>query len=310
MKKGMLGGLAFVAVLAAIGAYLTLFTVHQTEQAMVLQFGEPKRIIKEPGLQWKIPFVQTVTMFDKRILDLDSTPQEVIASGQKRLVVDAFARFRIIDPLLFYQSVQTEAVARSRLGSVMDSSLRRVLGTNSFEAVVRDRRDELMNEIQRQVDNEAKSFGVNIVDARLKRVDLPEANSKAIYQRMQTERQREAADIRARGQEAAKRIRANADRRVTVIKAEAERDAQIVRGEGDANRNEIYADAFSQDADFFSFYRSMQAYEKGLQSEDTRMLLSPDTEFFRYFSSPDGMTRQADEGGSIQNRPAGTQSGQ
>lgn len=289
MKRGFLGVVLFVVIAAAIAAYLTLFTVHQTQQALVLQFGEPKRVISEPGLNWKIPFIQTVDFFDKRILDLDSTPQEVIAADQKRLVVDAFARFRIVDPLLFFQAVQNESIARSRLGSILDASLRRVLGAATFQAVVRDQRSGLMELLRQQVDNEAKGFGINIVDVRIKRADLPEANSQAIYRRMQTERQREAADIRARGEEAARRIRANADRQVTVLIAEAQRDAEKLRGEGDAERNRIYADAFGRDPDFFGFYRSMQAYERGLGPEDTRMLLSPRSDFFRYFTNPSGV---------------------
>ncbi|MGI9382819.1 MAG: protease modulator HflC [Methyloligellaceae bacterium] len=288
MKKGLLGVVIFLLVVLAVGAYLTLFTVHQTQQALVLQFGEPKRVITEPGLNWKIPFIQNVDFFDKRILDLDTSPQEVIASDQKRLVVDSFARFKIVDPLLFFQAVRDERIARSRLGTSLDASLRRVLGSASFEAVVRDKRADLMAQITEQVNAEAESFGIKIVDVRIKRADLPEANSQAIYRRMQTERQREAAEIRAQGEEQSRRIRANADRQVTVLKAEATRDSEKLRGQGDAERNAIFADAFGRDADFFGFYRSMQAYEAGLNAKDTRLLLSPNTEFFRYFNNPSG----------------------
>lgn len=294
MKRIILGTLVFLLALAAIGAYLTLFTVHQTQQALVLEFGKPKRVIKDPGLNWKLPFVQTVDFFDKRILDLDSTPQEVIAADQKRLVVDAFARYRIIDPLLFYQSVRDERIAVSRLGSILDSSLRRVLGASTFTALVRDRRAALMQLITEQVNNEAKAFGINVIDVRIKRADLPEANSLAIYRRMQTERQREAAEIRARGEEQSRRIRAGADRQVTVLKAEAQRDGEMVRGEGDAERNQVYADAFGRDPDFFGFYRSMQAYEGGLDQGNTRLLLSPSSEFFRYFNNPEGQLQGDD----------------
>ena len=288
MKKGLLGVAVFLLVVLAVGAYLTLFTVHQTQQALVLQFGEPKRVITKPGLNWKIPFIQNVDFFDKRILDLDTSPQEVIAADQKRLVVDSFARFKIVDPLLFFQAVRDERIARSRLGTSLDASLRRVLGASSFQAVVRDERSGLMQQITEQVNAEAASFGIQIVDVRIKRADLPEANSQAIYRRMQTERQREAAEIRAQGEEQSRRIRANADRQVTVIKAEATRDAEKLRGQGDAQRNAIFADAFGRDADFFGFYRSMQAYEAGLKANDTRLLLSPNTEFFRYFNDPTG----------------------
>lgn len=288
MKRTLFAALILIFGLLGVGAYLTLFTVDETQQALVVEFGKPKRVIKEAGLNWKIPFIQTVTFFDKRILDLDSTAQEVIASDQKRLVVDAFARFRIVDPLLFYQSVRDEGIARSRLGSVLDASLRRVLGSATFTAVVRDQRDQLMQQIRQQVNAEAQGFGINIIDVRIKRADLPEANSQAIYRRMQTERQREAAEIRARGEEQSRRIRATADRQVTVIKAEAQRDAEKIRGEGDAQRNQIFAEAFGRDPDFFNFYRSMQAYESGLQAADTRLLLSPSSEFFRYFNDPQG----------------------
>lgn len=288
MKTRILGIAVLLVGLGVLTAFLTLFTVHQTQQALVLQFGEPRRIITEPGLSWKIPFIQTVEYFDKRILDLDSTPQEVIAADQKRLVVDAFARFRITDPLLFFQAVRDEGIARSRLGSILDSSLRRVLGAASFEAVVRDHRDQLMQLIRKQLNNEAQGFGVNIVDVRIKRADLPEANSQAIYRRMQTERQQEAAQIRARGEEIARRIRADADRQVTVLLAEAERDGQRTRGEGDSTRNRIFAEAFNQDPDFFAFYRSMQAYEQGLAADQTRLIMSPNSDFFRYFKNPRG----------------------
>ncbi len=282
---------SFVAVLvaiAAIAAYFSLFVVQQTQQAIVLQFGEPVREIKDPGLYFKIPVAQTVEYFDNRILDLDTRPQEVIASDRKRLVVDSFARYRIVDPLLFFQRVRDERIARSRLGAVLDSSLRRVLGSATFRDVVRDKREELMAEITRQVNNEGKGFGLKIIDVRIKRADLPEANSQAIYRRMQTEREREAAEIRAKGEEISRRIRANADREVTVVKAEATRESEIMRGDGEAQRTKILADAFGQDPDFFTFYRSMQAYEKGLQGKDTRLVISPNTDFFRYFNNPAG----------------------
>ena len=281
-------GLTFFLVLiglAAIAAYLTLFTVHQTQQALVLEFGKPKRLVTDPGLNWKIPFIQNVEFFDKRLLDLDSSPQEVIASDQKRLVVDAFARWRITDALLFYQAVGDERVARSRLGAFLEASLRRVLGSSSFEAVVRDKRHALMQDITQQVNGEAKQLGITVVDVRIKRADLPEANSQAIYRRMQTERQRQAAEIRAQGEEASRRIRANADRQVTVLKAEATGESERIRGTGDAEKNRIFAEAFTQDPDFFAFYRSMQAYEGALKAEDTRLLLSPDSQFFQYFNN-------------------------
>lgn len=274
--------------LAAVAAYLTLFTVHQTQQALVLEFGKPKRLVTTPGLKYKIPFIQNVSFFDKRLLDLDSAPQEVIASDQKRLVVDAFARWRIVDPLLFYQTVSDERIARSQLGAFLEAALRRVLGSSSFEAVVRDERNALMARITDQVNAEAKGLGINVVDVRIKRADLPEANSLAIYRRMQTERQREAAEIRAEGEEASRRIRANADRQVTVLKAEATGESERIRGDGDAEKNRVFAGAFGKDPDFFAFYRSMQAYQGALGAGDTRLLLSPDSEFFQYFNEAGG----------------------
>jgi modulator of FtsH protease HflC len=297
MKRTALTFVLMLFGILAIAAYLTLFTVHQTQQALVLEFGKPKRLVTEPGLKYKIPFIQNVEFFDKRLLDLDSAPQEVIASDQKRLVVDAFARWRITDPLLFFQSVGDERVARSRLGAFLEASLRRVLGSSSFEAVVRDKRHALMQDITQQVNDEAKALGIKVVDVRIKRADLPEANSQAIYRRMQTERQRQAAEIRAQGEEASRRIRANADRQVTVLKAEATGESERIRGAGDAEKNRVFAAAFTQDPDFFAFYRSMQAYEGALKPEDTRLLLSPDSQFFQYFNNafgkPDGATPPA-----------------
>lgn len=286
MGRPTLIGLAILLVIVGIAAFSSLFTVHQTQQAIVLQFGEPRQVIREPGLHFKLPFVQNVIYVDKRILDLDIQPEEVIASDQKRLVVDAFARFRIVDPLVFYQTVGNEAVARSRLGTILQSSLRRVLGEETFEAVVRDARAQLMERIKESMNREAAQFGIDVVDVRIRRADLPEANSQAIFRRMQTEREREAAEFRAQGQEIAQRIRANADREVTVILAEATRNAEIIRGEGDACRNRIYAAAYGVDPDFFAFYRSMQSYERALEAGDTKAVLSPDSEFFRYFSNP------------------------
>ena len=264
MNRTALTASLIILGLAAVVAYLTLFTVYQTQQALVLEFGKPKREIKDPGLNYKIPFIQNVEYFDKRILDIDTASQEVIASDKKRLVVDAFARYRITDPLLFFQSVRDERIANARIGAILEASLRRVLGGSSFQAVVRDKREALMRTILSQVNQEASEFGVEIVDVRIKRVDLPEANMQAIYRRMQTERQREAAEWRAEGEGAARRIRATADRQVTVIKADATGESERIRGDGDAERNRIFAEAFDQDPDFFAFYRSMQAYESAL----------------------------------------------
>jgi len=296
-------GLVLLGI-AAVVTYLTLFTVDQTQQALVLEFGRPKRVITEPGLQYKIPFIQNVEFFDKRILDIDTASQEVIASDQKRLVVDAFARYKIINPLLFFQSMRDELTANSRLGAVLEASLRRVLGGASFVAVVRDEREALMRTIASQVNQEAEPFGIKIVDVRIKRVDLPEANMQAIYRRMQTERQRQAAEFRAEGEGAARRIRATADRQVTVIKADATGESERIRGDGDAERNRIYAEAFNKDPEFFGFYRSMQAYETALPAGDTRMLLSPDSEFFKYFNDATGQAAPGARAGAHPTSPA------
>lgn len=286
--RGFAGGAAVIVLGLAIFLGLSsVFTVNQTEQALVLRFGQAINIVREPGLYFKLPFVDGVVRIDKRILALDLPEQEVIASDQKRLRVDAFARYRVVDPLLFYQSLSTIERANEQLATFMNSGLRRVLGESTFQNVVRDQRAQLMTRIRDQVNAQAKGLGISVVDVRIRRADLPEANSQAIFQRMQTERAREAAEIRAEGAEAAQRIRAKADRDVVVILAEANRDAERVRGEGDGQRNNIFAQAYNQDQNFFAFYRSMQAYEQGLGG-DSRFILSPDSEFFRYFRTPTG----------------------
>ncbi len=276
--------------LAAVAVYASAFVVHQNEQALVLRFGEPKRVVRQPGLNWKYPVVDTVEVYDKRILDLDTQPQEVTASDQKRLVVDAFARYKIVDPLKFYQTVRSEEGVRSRLGPIMESALRRVLGAATFQDLVRDKREQLMKSIAAQVNKEGQPLGLEVVDVRIKRADLPEQNSKSVFERMRAERQREAAEFRAEGAAEANRIKATADRQATVIRAEATRKGEETRGEGDGARNRIYAEAYTKDPEFFEFYRSMQAYEKGLKSGDTRLLISPDSNFFKYFIDPHGKT--------------------
>jgi modulator of FtsH protease HflC len=269
----------------------SLFTVYQTRQALVVRLGEPKRIVTEPGLNFKIPLIDSVIHIDKRILDLENPAQEVIASDQKRLVVDAFARYKITDPLKFYQAVGSVEGANSRLSTLLNSALRRVLGESTLTQVVRDQREQLMSRVRDQLDNEAQAFGISVVDVRIRRADLPEQNSQAVYQRMQTERQREAAEFRAQGSQRAQEIRARADRDVTVLLADAQSKGETIRGEGDGERNRIYAEAFGKDQDFFAFYRSMQAYEHGLKSGDTRMVIKPDSEFFRFFVDPSGKGR-------------------
>ncbi|MEE2694424.1 MAG: protease modulator HflC [Pseudomonadota bacterium] len=285
MKKNI-GIVAVVLVGAAIIVTLSAaFIVDQREQVLVLQFGDPRRVIQEPGLNFKVPFIQQAVRFDKRLLDFDNAPEEVIASDQKRLVVDAFARYHITDPLKFYQTVGTEMALRPRLGSVLNSTLRQVLGTVPLQQVVSEKRGALMLEIRDIVRTEAARFGIRVEDVRIKRADLPAQNSEAIYRRMQTERQQEAAELRAKGAEEAQKIRAEANRQKVVIVAEAERDSQILRGDGEGQMNRIFAEAFGRDPEFFSFYRSMQAYEAALGTDDTTMVLSPDSDFFRYFGS-------------------------
>lgn len=284
-----LSGFVVIALIIALGvlAKASIFTVHQTQQALVLQFGDPRGVITEPGLHFKTPFVQEVVYLDKRILDLDSATEELIASDQKRLVVDAFTRYRIVDPLQFYKSLQSESRARSRLAAVVSSSMRSVLGEEDFQAVVRDKRAVLMERIRDFVNEQAKDFGIEIVDVRIRRADLPEANSQAIYRRMQTEREQEASEFRARGQEVSRSIRAEADKSVTVLLAQATRDSEIIRGEGDACRNRVFATVYGQNPDFFAFYRSMQAYERSLENDQTTLVLSPDSAFFSILERPE-----------------------
>ena len=270
-------------VLIAVVIFQSLFIVQEISQAIVLQFGDPKKIISKAGLNFKLPFIQNVVFLDKRILNLDNEPQEVIAADQKRLIVDAIARFKIVDPLKFYISVGNERVARSRLSTIINSRIRGVLGTQELATLLSTDRTKQMSIIQNDVNTEAKNFGIEIVDVRIKRADLPPANSEAIYKRMQTEREREAKEFRAQGAEIAQKIRSTADKDVTVILAEANKKSEIMKGEGDGLRNKIFADAFGQDPQFFAFYRAMQAYEKALIGGETSLVLSPDSEFFKFF---------------------------
>jgi len=276
--------LPLIIVLAAT-VFFSIFIVKEINQAIVLQFGDPKRIILKPGLNFKIPFIQNVVYLDKRILNLDAPPEEVIASDQKRLIVDAFARFQIVDPLKFYISVGNERVARSRLSTIINSRIRSVLGTQRLQTLLSADRTNQMALIQDGVNNEAEKFGIKIVDVRIKRADLPPANSEAIYRRMQTEREREAKEFRAKGAEMAITITSTADKEVTVILADAQKKSEIMKGEGDGQRNKIFADAFGQDPEFFAFYRAMQAYEKALIGGETSLILSPDSEFFKFFGN-------------------------
>jgi membrane protease subunit HflC len=298
MNRNLAIGAGALAAAVLVFAFSALFTVDQTQQALVLQFGDPKRVVTEPGLHFKLPFVQDAVYVDRRVLDFDADAQEVILGDQKRLVVDAFARYRIVDPLRFYQSVGTEAVLRGRIDTILDASLRKVLGEVPLFTVLSADRAALMNNIRNQANTEAKQFGIDIVDVRIKRADLPAENSQAIYRRMQTERDREAKELRAQGAELAQRIRARADRERRVIIAEAQKEGEIVRGQGDAQAVRIFADAFGRDVDFFTFYRSMQAYRNALGDDNTSVVLSPDSQFFRFFDSPDTALATAHGGGN------------
>ena len=272
----------FIVVLG-ITAFQSIFIVQEINQAIVLQFGDPKKIVNKSGLNFKLPFIQNVAYLDKRVLNLDNPPEEVIAADQKRLIVDAIARFKIVDPLKFYISVGNERVARQRLATIINSRIRGVLGKQELATLLSKDRAKQMSIIQNDVNTEAKNFGIEIVDVRIKRADLPQANSEAIYARMQTERQREAKEFRAQGAEIATRIKSTADKEVTVILANAKKKSEIMKGEGDGQRNKIFADAFGRDPQFFSFYRAMQSYEKALIGGDTSLILSPDSDFFKFF---------------------------
>jgi membrane protease subunit HflC len=289
MRSGITGIVSLIVLFfVVIVGYSSVFTVSQTEQVLVVRLGEPVRVVTDPGLNFKAPFIDTVISIDKRILDLENPSQEVIASDQKRLVVDAFARYRIKNALRFYQSIGSIQAANIQLTTLLNASLRRVLGEVTFIQVVRDEREALMARIRDQLDKEADGYGIQVVDVRIRRADLPEQNSQAVYQRMQTERQREAAEFRAQGGQKAQEIRSRADREATVIIADANSTAEQVRGAGDGERNRLFAEAYGKDPDFFAFYRSMTAYETGLRSSDTRFLLRPDSDFFKFFSNSSG----------------------
>jgi len=281
-----------ILAVAGFAIFLSLFVVKETNQAIVLQFGDPKKVITQPGLQVKIPFIQNVVFLDRRILNLDAPPEEVIASDQKRLIVDAYARFKIVDPLKFYISVGDERVARSRLSTIINSRIRSVLGKQSLATLLSEDRTKQMAIIQEGVNTEAKNFGIEIIDVRIKRADLPQANSEAIFKRMQTEREREAKEFRAKGAEMAVTITSTADKEVTVLLANAKKQSEIMKGEGDGQRNKIFANAFGKDPEFFAFYRAMQAYEKALIGGDTSLILSPDSDFFKFFGDTGVIKKQ------------------
>lgn len=278
------------AIVIVIGLVLSqaLFIVRETEQALVLQFGEPRQVIQEPGLKVKVPFIQQVQFYEKRVLAVDPPVEQVILADQRRLDVDSFVRYRIVDPLLFFQTVTNEAGAQTRIATVTNGALRRVLGNATQLEVLSEERANLMIQIQREVEQATDQFGVTIADVRIGRADVPEGTVQSVYDRMRSEREREAAEFRAQGFEQAQQIRSRAERERTVIIAEAQRESQILRGQGDATAIRVAAEAYNQDADFFNFYRTLQAYRASLQAEDTTMVLSPSGDFFRYFQNLGG----------------------
>ena len=285
MSRGLTIGLGVIAAAALFIGWNSVFTVPQWKQALVLQFGKPVQVITEPGLHFKLPIVQDVALFDRRVLEFDAPKEEIIASDQKRLVVDAFTRYRIVDPLKFFQTVNNEAVVRTRLAAIINASIRQALGSVPLQDIISGERAALMSQIKDIVNGEAVDFGIDVIDVRIKRADLPEENSEAVFRRMQTERERKAKELRAEGAEEAQKIRAISDRDRVIIIAEAKKRAQISRGQGDSEAVRIFANAFGQDVEFFAFYRSMEAYRVALGSDDTTMVLSPDSEFFTYFGS-------------------------
>jgi len=280
--------------LLGIGVYSSLFTVDQTQQALVIQFGEPKRTIQEPGLAFKVPFIQDVVYYEKRVLSLiPQDAEEVILSDQKRLQVDAYARYKIEDPLLFFQTVRNEIGARGRLEAIIDSSVRRALGRETLGSILTGQRNDITRSIGDEVNESVSSLGIKIIDVRLRRADYPEATSQNIFNRMKSEREREAKEFRATGEEEAQKIRADAEKTRTVIISEAKREAQETRGAGDSNAIRIYAESVGQDAEFFAFYRSMEAYDKSMTDTGTSMVISPTSSFFRFFKDKNGMAGKA-----------------
>ena len=286
--RGLLYTLVVLLVGAAAAVFASAFIVHQWEQALVVRFGDPRQLVTEPGLNWKMPFIENVVYFDKRILDLEIDKREINSVDGKRLDVDAFMRFKITRPLEFYRKFNNEERARSQLRQSLDSSVRNVLGAAFFLDIVRDKREKLMEDILKQLNKEAdtNNFGLEVVDVRIKRADLPQQNSKAIYDRMRTDREREAQFFRSTGKQRALTITSGADREATKLRAEATRESEEIKGLADREVTQIFADAYNRDPEFAIFYRSMLAYEHALEPGKTRMLLSPDSEFFRYFNNP------------------------
>lgn len=271
--------------IAAIIFFSAIFTVDQTKQALVLQFGEPIRAINTPGVKFKIPLMQNAVFFEKRIIDLSLPEQEVIASDQKRLIINAFTKYRITDPLKFYTTVNNNYGLASKLSGILDSSLRQVIGEVTLSELLTENRVNVMKKIKDEVSKSSEIFGIEIVDVRIMRADLPQENSNAIFARMQTEREKEAREIRANGAEISDKIRAEADKEKTIILAEAKKNSDLIRGEGEAKATKIYANAYGRDAEFFDFYRSMSAYKESINNDNTKIIVSPNNEFLKYFGN-------------------------
>jgi membrane protease subunit HflC len=280
--------IGIVVVVLGLVAYGALFTVSETQQAIVMQFGEPKRVINEPGLAWKWPLLQNVQYYEKRVLNLDPPSENILLADQKRLIVDVFARYRIDDPLLFFQTVRSEENARPRVNTIINGRLRQILGNSTLSSVLSEERTQILRELRDSVHQDVSGFGIALVDVRIRRADLPDETRESVYNRMRSEREREAAEFRAQGFEQAQRITAAADREATVIRAEAQREASILRGQGEGRRTEILNEAYGQDPQFFNFYRTMQAYTVALDDESTYLVLSPDSEFFSFFDKAAG----------------------
>lgn len=292
MNRSLLTIIVIVVVAAGFLLRGALFTVHQAQQALVVQFGDPRRVITEPGLHVKIPLIQDVVYFDKRILGLDAQPEEILTSDQRRLVVDSFVRYRVVNPLLFYQTVRNELGLRGRLAPSVANAFRGAFGRLDAASVISGDRPSAMQQVTNTLQEDSRRLGIELVDVRIKRADFPDTISQAIFRRMQTERQREANEQRATGFELAERIRAEAERQRTVLLADARRKSEELRGQGDAERTKIFAEAANKDPEFYNFYRSLQAYSKAISGSDTTMVLSPDSDFFKYFESSTGAARR------------------
>lgn len=282
-----------IAVVVAIFVLSSsVFIVDQRQQALVLRLGEVSRVIKDAGLHFKVPLIENVVVYDSRLLNIDMEPQEVIANDRKRLIVDAYAKYRIVNPLKFYQSVRTYSGLVLRLNPVLESSLREEAGSISLVDLISTKREEAMAKIKQQINEKAGNYGITVIDVRIVRTDLPSENSRAIYERMKAQHEKEARQTRAEGAEAALRITSAAEKERRVILAEANKEAQILKGEGDSEATQISAAAYNRDPEFYRFYRSMQAYRDSLSPKDTRLILSPDSEFLRYFGDMNGKTHR------------------